>query len=159
MPLENFGSILNFAEELERQDQEFYETVAANPACGDHKQMFEEFAAATNKNVKNVQRIRRENVTEMILEPIKDFTRAPFCEECARRRLAERTEEWLQARRLEDSAVRYYTEAAEKIKALPEVARALKAIGKKHTAHLDKLAALCKLAASGSRTAQRAPTN
>jgi len=28
MPLENFGSILNFAEELESQDQEFYEAAA-----------------------------------------------------------------------------------------------------------------------------------
>ena len=43
------------------------------------------------------------------------------------------------ARRLEDRAVRYYTEAATKIKALPEVARALKLIGKKHAAHLARL--------------------
>jgi rubrerythrin len=43
------------------------------------------------------------------------------------------------ARRLEDRAVRYYTEAATKIKAQPEVARALKLLGKKHAAHLAKL--------------------
>jgi rubrerythrin len=43
------------------------------------------------------------------------------------------------ARTLEDRAERYYTEAAAKIKALPEVARALKTVGKKHTAHLRKL--------------------
>ncbi len=37
MPLENFGSILNFAEELELQDLGFYKTVADNPACAEHK--------------------------------------------------------------------------------------------------------------------------
>ena len=142
MPLENFGSILNFAEELETQDQEFYETVAGNPACSEHKQMFEQFAADAKKNVITVQRTRRENVTEMILEPIKDFVRAPFCEECEAAPSMTVEDAITAANRLEDRAVRYYTEAAAKIKALPEVARALKLIGKKHKAHSEKLAAL-----------------
>lgn len=139
MPLENFGSILNFAEELELQDLGFYKTLAENPACAEYKQLFEEFAAAIDKNVKNVQRTRRENVTEMILEPIKDFIRAPFCEECVGIDKMNAAEALDAARRLEDRAVRYYTEAAVKIKALPEVARALKLLGKKHTAHIAKL--------------------
>jgi rubrerythrin len=139
MPLENFGSILNFAEELELQDLGFYKTVAENPACADHKQIFEEFSAVNNKNVKSVQRTRRENVTEMILEPIKDFIRAPFCEECEGVGSMNVSEAVDAARRLEDRAVRYYTEAAIKIKAQPEVARALKILGKKHAAHLARL--------------------
>jgi rubrerythrin len=139
MPLENFGSVLNFAEELELQDLGFYKIVAENPACAGHKQMFEEFAAAINKNVKAVQRTRRENVTEMILEPIKEFIRAPFCEECQGAESMTAPEAVNAARRLEERAVRYYTEAAAKIKAQPEVARALKQIGKKHAAQLAKL--------------------
>ena len=139
MPLENFGSILNFAEELEWQDLGFYKTLAENPACAEYKQLFEEFAAAIDKNVKNVQRTRRENVTEMILEPIKDFIRAPFCEECVGIDKMNAAEALDAARRLEDRADRYYTEAAVKIKALPEVARALKLLGKKHSAHIAKL--------------------
>jgi rubrerythrin len=142
MPLENFGSILNFAEESESRDQEFYEAVAGNPGCSDHKQMFEQLAASAKKNVKAAQRIRRENVTEMILEPIKDFVRAPYCEECQAASSMTIEEALATAMRLEDRAVRYYTEAAVKIKALPEVARALKLIGKKHNAHRENLAAL-----------------
>jgi rubrerythrin len=142
MPLENFGSILNFAEELESQDQEFYEILTGNPACSDHKQMFEQFAANARKNVKTVQRTRRENVTEMILEPIKDFVRAPFCEECQAASSMSLEDALATATRLEDRALRYYTEAAAKIKALPEVARALKLIGKKHNAHRESLAAI-----------------
>jgi len=142
MPLENFGSILNFAEELEGQDQEFYQALAGNPACGGHKQIFEQFAADAKKNLKTVQRIRRENVTEMILEPIKDFVRAPYCEVCQAAPGMTAEDALAAAHRLEDRAVRYYTEAAVKINAQPEVARALKLLAKKHNAHRDSLAAV-----------------
>jgi rubrerythrin len=142
MPLENFGSILNFAEELEKQDQAFFATIAANPACAEHRELFEQFAADAGKNIKTVQRTRRENVTEMILEPVRDFVRAPFCEECAEASSMGIEEALATAKRLIDRAERYYTEAAEKIKSQPEVSRALKTIGKKHKAHREKLAAL-----------------
>ncbi len=142
MPLENFGSVLNFAEELEHQDQQFYEAAAGNPACGAHAKLFSELAAEAGKNAKTVQRVRRENVTEMILEPIRDFTRAPFCEACEGAAVNGAAEVAATARRLEERADRYYTEAAEKIKALPEVARALKVLGKLRKARLAKLSAL-----------------
>ena len=142
MPLENFGSILNFAEELEKQDQAFFATAAGNPACAEYKEMFAQFASDAGKNIKAVERTRRENVTEMILEPIKNFTRAPYCEECAEAGSMGVKDALATAKRLADRAERYYTEAAEKIKAQPEVSRALKTIGKKHKAHREKLAAL-----------------
>ena len=66
MPLENFGSVLNFAEELESQDQEFYEAAAGNPACSDHKQMFEQFAANAKKN---------DLFTELVPTPATRFVR------------------------------------------------------------------------------------
>ncbi len=142
MPLENFGSILNFAEQLESQDREFYSSAAANPDCSEHKKVFNQLAADADKNLKNVQRTRRENVTEMILEPIKDFIRAPFCEECDAADSMNASAVLETAHRLEERARHYYLEAAEKIKALPEVARALKTLAKKRQAHIDKLAAL-----------------
>jgi rubrerythrin len=142
MPLENFGSILNFAEELEKQDQTFFATIAGNQACAEYKEMFEKFASDAGKNIKDVQRTRRENVTEMILEPVRNFTRAPFCEECADASTMDVEAALATAKRLVARAERYYSEAAEKIKAQPEVSRALKTIGKKHKAHREKLAAL-----------------
>ena len=142
MPLENFGSILNFAEGLEKQNQEFFAAVAGNPACAEHKEMFAQFASDAGKNVKAVQRTRRENVTEMILEPIRDFTRAPFCEECAGAGSMSVEDALVTANRLVDRAERYYTEAAAKIKVQPEVSRALRTICKKHKAHREKLTAL-----------------
>jgi rubrerythrin len=141
MPLQNFGSILNFAEELESQDRQFYETAASNPACTALRALFSELAEGAAKNVKTVQRIRRENVTEMILEPIRDFTRAPFCEVCEGAAVLGAVELLETAKRLEARAERYYTEASAKIKALPEVARALKGLGKQRTTRAARLAA------------------
>ena len=142
MPLENFGSILNFAEELEQQDEAFYSAAANNPACAEQKALYDQFAADAKKNIKDIQRTRRENVTEMILEPIKDFVRAPFCEECEGAATMNAPDVLDAAKTLENRAERYYTAAAVKIKALSEVARALKTVSKKHTPHLIKLAEL-----------------
>jgi rubrerythrin len=44
------------------------------------------------------------------------------------------------ARELEEKAVDFYETAAVKIKALPDVARALKTMGKKRKGHLERLA-------------------
>ncbi len=140
MPLQNFGSILNFAEELESQDRQFYEAAAGNPACAAHQSLFSELAAEAGRSMQTVQRIRREYVTEMILEPIMDFTRAPFCEACEGAAVQGAAEVLAAARRLETRAERYYAEAAEKIKALTEVARALRTLGKTRKARLAKLA-------------------
>ena len=139
MPLTTFGSILNFAEQLEVQDSAFYEIVAANPSCAALKDLFEHFAADAKKNEKVVQRTRRENVTEMILEPIQGFTRGPFCEACEGAETLGAGEALAAARRLEERAQQYYTAAAAKIKALPEVSRALKQIAKKRASHIKKL--------------------
>jgi rubrerythrin len=139
MPLQNFGSILNFAEELEREDRQFYEAAAGNPACGAYQALFTELAAEAGRSVQTVQRIRREYVTEMILEPIRDFTRAPFCEACAGALVHSAAEVLATAKRLEARAERYYAEAAEKIRALTEVARALRTLGKTRKARLAKL--------------------
>lgn len=139
MPLQNFGSILNFAEEIESLDRQFYAAAAGNPACVGHKELFAALEAESARNVTTVQRIRRENVTEMILEPVKDFTRAPFCEACEGAAVMASDQVLATARKLESRAERYYGEAAGKLKALPEVSRALKMLGKVRTARLSKL--------------------
>ena len=139
MPLQNFGSILNFAEDLERLDQEFYAAAAANPNCDAYRALFSELGDEAARNIATVQRIRRENVTEMILESVQDFTRDSFCELCEEAAAMSAAEALETATRLEARADRYYSEAAEKIKALPEVARALKVLGKNRKGHIARL--------------------
>ena len=143
MPLQDFGSILNFAEELERLDQRFYEAALTNPACSAHTPLFSVLAAEAGKSVKTVQRLRRENVTEMILEPVQDFTRASFCEGCAEAAVLTVAEVLKAAQRLEARAERYYIEAAGKTQALSKVSRALRTLAKIRKTHAAKISAVC----------------
>lgn len=140
MPLNNFGSICNFAEALENLIMTFYESAAANPACADVADRYRQYARDSRKHIQTLQRTRRENVTEMILEPIQDFYRAPYVLEYADPADRTAADILADARRIEETAEAFYQAAMEKIRALPEVARALKTIGKKHTAHGQQLA-------------------
>ena len=140
MPLINFGSILNFAEEIEAQDRDFYRSAGDDPALEGCRALFDPFAAESDKHIRMVQRVRRENVTEMILEQIRDFYRAPYVTTYADPAGRPLDAVLADARQIEETAEAFYRAAMEKIKALPEVARALKLIGKKHTAHRQTLA-------------------
>jgi hypothetical protein len=80
MPLTNFGAILNFAETVEREDMEFYRQASSIESVAPYRVLFEMFVGEGKKNISLVQRTRRENVTEMILEPIRDFVREGYLE-------------------------------------------------------------------------------
>ncbi|OQY51490.1 MAG: hypothetical protein B6230_04680 [Desulfobacteraceae bacterium 4572_89] len=142
MPIINFGGLLNFAEAMEKQDMEFYLSAASNPEISDLSDLFQGFAKDGKKNITNIQRTRRENVTEMILEGIKDFFRKPFVLDTGDDKNMDRAQILAYAGKMETRALAYYTEGAVKIKALPEVAMALKQTGKKRTAHIKKLSSL-----------------
>ncbi len=139
MPLTSFGSILTFAEEIEIQDSAFYSGAIDNPECAELKSLIELFIKECKKNIVIIQRTRRENVTEMILEPIHDFVRAPFCtkKEDANGMDAAKVLETMKT--IEQRSLDYYTAASKKMKSLPEVATALKLLGKKHNARLRKI--------------------
>jgi len=139
MPLTSFGSILTFSEEIEIQDMTFYSGVVSNPECAEFKSLLEQFEKECKKNIAIVQRTRRENVTEMILEPIRDFVRTPFCLEVQSGKEGNSIEILETIKILEQRAVDYYTQAAVKMKSLPEVSTALKLLSKKHTARLNKV--------------------
>ena len=140
MELQNFGSILSFAVELEAEDFAFYQASAANPACAQHEPMLSEFAADEKKNEKTMLRVRRENVTEMILEPITDFSSEPFLTTREGVEGMNADQVLAKALDLEEKAERFYRQAAEKMKALPEVSRALERIARRRSAHRERLA-------------------
>ena len=139
MPLTNFGAILNFAETVEREDKQFYETALTVDATAGYRDLFADLAKEGKKNLSLVQRTRRENVTEMILEPIRDFVRTGYLVSGTDPAVKQTDEILAAAISLEDRAVRYYADAAEKIRALPEVSRALKTLAKKRSKRLARL--------------------
>ena len=142
MPITNFGGLLNFAEQMEQQDMAFYESVATNPEMSDLSGLFQEFAKDGKKNIAHILRTRRENVTEMILEPISDFFRESFVLEVGDDKKMGRAQILDYSQKMEARAIAYYTQGAVKIKALPEVSLALKVAGKKRTAHTQKLSGI-----------------
>ena len=139
MPLTNFGAILNFAEKVEQDDMEFYRKASSTAAAEPFRLLFEMFSREGRKNLSLVLRTRRENVTEMILEPIRDFVRDSYQQSVADAQGMDRAAILAVALSLENRAIRYYTDAAEKIRALPEVSRALKSLAKKRTKRLGQI--------------------
>ncbi|UCB49089.1 MAG: hypothetical protein JSW56_18610 [Deltaproteobacteria bacterium] len=147
MELSNFGSIMSFAAELEGADKEFYEAAAAIPACGEYKDLLEAFGRDEKKNEKNMLRARREHVTEMVLEPITDFTSEPFVSD--REITPHMSLEQIMSRALalEEKAQSFYNQAAEKTKGLAEISRVLAKTGKKRAAHRARLEEISKFGA------------
>jgi rubrerythrin len=139
MPLTNFGAILNFAEKVEQDDMEFYRKVSSTDAAEPYRSMFDMFAKEGKKHISLVQRTRRENVTEMILEPIRDFVRDSYQLKVGDADAMDRDAILTAARSLEGRAIRYYTDSAEKIRALPEVSRTLRTLAKKRTKRLGQV--------------------
>lgn len=135
MNLSNFGAVLSFAAELEAADTRFYQALVDNPALVEYGDIFQRIAAALKKNEKELLRARRENVTEMILEPIHDFDAGPFCTDDSALPAETASAAVAAAVKREEKAVVFYTLAAEKMHALPEVSRLLTRLAKIRTAN------------------------
>ncbi|MHA1930735.1 MAG: hypothetical protein ACTSV2_19360 [Candidatus Thorarchaeota archaeon] len=73
MQLGTFGAIMKFAMDLEISVQTFYENALASNLDSTIQSLVEIFHKRCSTRLKLLERVRRENVTEMILEPIDDF--------------------------------------------------------------------------------------
>lgn len=131
MPLISFGAILTFAETIEKENKAYYQKAVSQLSDKDMIAFAEQTVKGKEKQIKVIQRVRRENVSEMILEPIKDFTRGSFLLPSDRFDDISPDGFISAALALEERNLQYYTKAAKKIKALPEVATALKQLAKK----------------------------
>jgi rubrerythrin len=70
MELGTFGAVIKFALELEVKASDFYETAAKITTTDRLKMSFETFLQKRQIRIETLKRLRRENTTEMILEPI-----------------------------------------------------------------------------------------
>lgn len=103
--LNSFGSVLTFAIGLEKQLADLHRA-AGNTALAD----------TADKNRQKLERVRRENVVEITLEPIEGLNAADYD---------------LDAGDIEAVAVRFYADVAPKIN-VKAAQRALEQIGKGH---------------------------
>jgi rubrerythrin len=125
MDLANFGAVLTHAIAMEERLASLYRELAA--AAPDHAAALERRAVASDKRARMLERTRRENVTEMILEPIQDFASADYALPEGGADDAQAT-----ARRAAQVAVDFYTAGAGHL-SIPEVKRIFQRLAKEHT--------------------------
>ena len=113
--LNSFGSILAYAIELETRLRDYYTGV------GDSSR-----AADADKRRSNLERVRRENVTEIKLEPIEGLDEADYALD-----LSDMSEAGQKA--VERIAAQFYDDVAPKIN-VREAQRALERCAKQHRA-------------------------
>jgi hypothetical protein len=142
MTLDNFGSLLGFALEIETQNAAFFTDAATSPQCEPERSVLETLAKNSRKRVKEIERTRRENVTEMILESFEGFTKAPFVRDAGDARALARDEIMTTVEDLLERSIRFYAEAGPKLQRLPEVAGALKRLAKKTKRDAEQIARL-----------------
>ncbi|MDX2138734.1 MAG: hypothetical protein SF123_11625 [Chloroflexota bacterium] len=112
--LNTFGAIMTFAIELETRLRDYYQ------AAGDSAR-----AADADKRRTNLERVRRENVTEIKLEPIEGLDEAHYALTLTDTSAAGKAA-------IEQTAARFYADTAPKIN-VREAQRALERCGKQHT--------------------------
>ncbi len=126
--LTQFGSILTFAANLEGQLAKYYEE--ASKDAGIHTEEFSRRAKACIKRKRRLERSRRENVTEITLEPIEGLDASNYNLDLA-------TSSPLVIDANEKCIIRFYSDVTPKINVL-ESRRVLKRCQKEHN-HLRKL--------------------
>ena len=73
--LGTFGAVVGFALDLERRAAEFYQSLIEGDGAGSASEILQALARAHKKRQQLMEQMRRENVTEMILEPIHGLER------------------------------------------------------------------------------------
>jgi hypothetical protein len=111
--LNTFGAILTYAIELETQLRDYYQ------AAGNSTR-----AAEADKRRVNLERVRRENVTEIKLEPIEGLDEANYA-------LVLNDTSPTGQQTIERTAARFYADVAPKIN-VREAQRALERCGRQH---------------------------
>jgi rubrerythrin len=137
--LGTFGSILKFALDIETEASEFYRSASGLLVSQNLAAMFHELTNRGEKRVKTLERVRRENMTEMILEPIIGLDSDAYtfiskipesADDEALRQIAARIETALQ---------KYYSTAAKKIEFLSEAAYAFEILAEKNAEIKNRL--------------------
>ena len=121
MELNKFGAVLTFAIEMEERSVPFYESLT--------RVEFADEVGAARKRLSRLERMRRELVNEMMLEPIRDF-HAPDLPDLGVDRADSDVMKLKLNQRAEELAAtrsRFYADAAEKLSVIaPAVTRAFK---------------------------------
>ena len=141
MALSTFGAIMGFAAEMIGQTKGTYETLvekAKNPAL---RETLQAFLGEGGKNYSLMEKTRRENVTEMILEPVTGLHQEDYEINLKMSDPMGDIDVLRVAMILEEREKKFFGDASSKVP-LPEVARIFRKIAQKKEENLAKLQGL-----------------
>ena len=141
MDLSTFGAIMGFAAEIVRGAEETYQVLSEKARDPVLKATLKELAVEAAKNQSLMEKTRRENVTEMILEPITGLHEEDYEVDLKEWGQTEDTDLLKIALLLEERGNRFFRDASAKVP-LPEVARIFRKAGQKKEENLTKLQGL-----------------
>jgi hypothetical protein len=121
MELGTTGAILTYALQLERQLHSFYEFIQDKSFTEKLKEVIESFQKTQRKGEKILQRLLRENITEMILEPIHDFDSKEYSLSLESSNIKSEEELIFLLKRIQNILHLFFQKAAEKTSFLPNV--------------------------------------
>ena len=78
MALSTFGAIMGFAAEMVQQTEDIYKTMVQKTKDPALRETLEALLGEEGKNHSLMEKTRRENVTEIILEPIAGLHRGDY---------------------------------------------------------------------------------
>lgn len=142
MELNTFGAIMGFASEMVRQAKESYKSLLQKVKDPSLKELLEALLEEEQKNHSLLEKTRRENVTEMILEPITGIHQEDYqMEKEEIERVQERDFSKI-ALMLEQREQRFFNEVSDKLP-FPEVVRIFRKIAQKKEKFIAKLHTFC----------------
>ena len=137
MELGTLGSILKYAQELENALITYSKGVISNSKEPKTVEIFQDFIKKHEKILKRLKRVRHENTTEMILEPIKDFNSNDYLlVEPDQQVYSE--EKFVQTMKDIETVIRdFYFIAAKKVNFITEVSSFLEKLAEKHQENIE----------------------
>lgn len=121
MELGTFGAVLGYALDIEQRSSAFFEEMVDRVVGQDVRAVFEAIMLKGQRRIRNLMRVRRENVTEMILEPIAGLDSDDYPLKTGASPNADDNALVGIATALQETLKEFYVKAAAKISFLPEV--------------------------------------
>ena len=141
MALTTFGAIMGFAAEITGQAEDTYKVLFPKTHDLTLREVLLALSAEGGKSHSLMEKTRRENVTEMILEPISGLYQEDYEIDLRITDLVEDTDLLKTALALEEREKKFFSDVSSKIP-LPEVARIFRKLAQKKQDNLTKLQSL-----------------
>jgi rubrerythrin len=138
MALTTFGAIMGFAAEITGQTGEIYRTMVQKAKDPDLKETLQVLSVEGGKSRSLMERTRRENVTEMILEPITGLQQEDYEIDLKVTDPMGDADLLKAALAFEERERNFFSDVSTKVP-LPEVARVFRKMAQKKLENLEKL--------------------